>query len=287
MKKLNYILLLTLILFFVVLASYAQETKNNLSLTLGYYNNNNHIQYLLVKAKSKINGKFQLIPDITMHFYITAESPANALGKAITNKKGEAYILMPSSAKQAWNSSAKQSFVVVSEASKQFDAATGSTDITKAKIKIDTASDRRITATLVELKDSIWVPVKGVEMKIGIKRMAAILNVNETPTYTTDSLGMVSAEFKRDSLPGYAKGNLILIAKIEENDLYGNLTAETIVPWGITISYVSEYDKRTLFARRGRSPIWLEFIAYSIVVAVWGILIYLFGQIRKLKRLGV
>jgi hypothetical protein len=269
MKKLNYILIITLVLFCVTLVSFADDTKHDLSLTLGYYNNNNRLQYLMVHAKSKINKKFELIQGIKMRFYITDETPANLLGTAVTDNK-----------------SAKQSFIVVSEPAKNFDQTKGTADITKARIKIDTTADRKIVAVVTELKDSVWTPVKGVEMKIGIRRMSADLNVNETPTYTTDSLGTVSAEFKRDSLPGNAKGMLTLVAKIEDNDLYGNLTAELSSNWGAVPSYISEFDKRTLFARRGKSPIWLELIAYSIVASVWGVLLYLVGQIRKLKKMS-
>jgi hypothetical protein len=286
MKKLNYILIITLVLFCVTLVSFADDTKHDLSLTLGYYNNNNRLQYLMVHAKSKINKKFELIQGIKMRFYITDETPANLLGTAVTDNKGEAFVLIPPSAKQEWLKSAKQSFIVVSEPAKNFDQTKGTADITKARIKIDTTADRKIVAVVTELKDSVWTPVKGVEMKIGIRRMSADLNVNETPTYTTDSLGTVSAEFKRDSLPGNAKGMLTLVAKIEDNDLYGNLTAELSSNWGAVPSYISEFDKRTLFARRGKSPIWLELIAYSIVASVWGVLLYLVGQIRKLKKMS-
>ena len=106
-------------------------------------------------------------------------------------------------------------------------------DLTKARIKLDTSADKKIVATLVEQKESKWVPVKGVDMKIAVKRMGGDLNVNETPTYTTDSLGIASADFKQLNLPGDSAGNLILIASVEDNDLYGNLTAEKTVPWGI------------------------------------------------------
>ena len=88
-------------------------------------------------------------------------------------------------------------------------------------------------------------------------------------------------------MPGDSKGNLILIAKVEDNDTYGNLSSEKIVPWGKPIKYYTEFGKRTLFARRGKSPIWLELLAYSIVLAVWGVLIYLIGQIKKMKKLGL
>jgi len=33
-----------------------------------------------------------------------------------------------------------------------------------------------------------------------------------------DSTGMASAGFKRDSIPGDEKGNLILVARVEDND---------------------------------------------------------------------
>ncbi|HVX49293.1 MAG TPA: hypothetical protein VHB48_04020, partial [Chitinophagaceae bacterium] len=156
----------------------------------------------------------------------------------------------------------------------------------KAKIILDTADNKKVTATLLAFKDTAWVAIKGVDIKLGIQRLGADLNINETPSYTTDSLGAVSGDFKRDSLPGDVKGNLILTAKVEDDDTYCNIITERIVPWGKPAKYVSNFDKRTLFARRGRSPIWLELMAYSIILVVWGILFYLGLQIRQLIRLG-
>ncbi|MBY0480733.1 MAG: hypothetical protein K2Q21_05205 [Chitinophagaceae bacterium] len=287
MKKHSKIFLSAILLQLLVNAVFAQAEKNSLSLSVGYFNSNNQTQYLIARAKSKIDGKFQMIPGISVSFYISTETPENLLGKAVTNDKGEALIFMPPKAKDEWMKSAKVGFLVSSASTKLFDEAKGSFDLTKAKILIDTAADKKITATVMELKDSVWTPVKAVDVKIAIKRLDADLNVADAPTYATDSLGIASADFKRDSLPGDAKGNLTLIAKVEDNDLYGNLSAEKVVPWGKSFKYYSEFDKRTLFARRGKSPMWLELLAYSIVVAVWGVLIYLVGQIKKLKKLGV
>jgi len=183
--------------------------------------------------------------------------------------------------------SVKQTFVVVSKATKVFDQTKASTDVVKAKLKIDTTADKKINVMVLELKDTGWTPVKGVDLKVAIKRMGGDLNVGETQTYTTDSTGSISADFKRDSLPGDLNGNLTLIAKVEDNDTYGNLTVEELVPWGAKMEYVSRFDRRTLFARRGHSPIWLELLAYSIIGVVWIILVYLVGQIRKIKTLGM
>ncbi|MEN9686250.1 MAG: hypothetical protein RLZZ28_2036 [Bacteroidota bacterium] len=284
MKKHNQLFLLVVLLLSI--ASYAQTEKPALLLSLGYFNSNNQHQYVVVKAKSKIDRKFQMIKGIDVAVYITAISPENLIGKGITDEKGEISLFIPASAKSEWNKSAKQSFLLVSKPNKQFNEAQGSLDISKAKLEIDTSADKKISAKLLELKDSVWSVVKGVDVKLAVKRLGGDLNVNETPSYTTDSLGMVEAEFKRDSLPGDAKGNLVLVAKVEDNELYGNLSAEKQVPWGASYKYVSQFDRRTLFARRGKSPVWLELMAYSIVVAVWGVLIFLVGRIRKIIELG-
>jgi hypothetical protein len=287
MRKLKYALLSLGLSFFFAGASFCQDTaKTSLILNLGYYNDNNQMQYLKAVTKTKVKGKFKLVAGIPVSFYITSESQANLLGRATTNDKGQAVILIPPAARDEWNKSPKQHFLVVSDSSKSFDGTNTSIDLSKAKIKIDTAEDKKIIATLYELKDSVWVPIKGVDMKVAVKRLGGDLNVNETPTYTTDSLGVVNADFKQQHLPGDSLGNLILIARVEDNDIYGNLTTEKTVPWGTEARYQAAYNHRSLYARRGWSPLWLEWMAYSIIAAVWLVLMYLFVQIRKLKKLG-
>ena len=123
MKKISLFLLAAILLNSISIVSFAQNVKNDLSLALGYYNSNNQVHYLVVHAKSKIDGKFQMIPNVSVTFYISAELPANVLGKAVTNEKGEALVLIPPSAKNEWNKSAKQSFIAVSQTSKLFDEA--------------------------------------------------------------------------------------------------------------------------------------------------------------------
>jgi hypothetical protein len=168
-----------------------------------------------------------------------------------------------------------------------YGAVSTSIDLTKAKIKLDTAEDKKIIATLMEQKGTGWSPVKGVDMKIGIKRLGGDLSVDDgTPVFTTDSLGQASADFKLANLPGDTAGNLVLIAKVEDNDIYGNMTTERTVSWGTATKYVSDYNKRSLFARAHRPPFWLLWMASCITLTVWLVMFYLLLQIRKLKKLG-
>ncbi len=196
-------------------------------------------------------------------------------------------IPIPAIAKDEWNKSLSKSFLVVSDSSQLYGSVTTSFDLTKARIKLDTVEDKKIVATLMEQKGSGWLPVKGVDIKIAVKRLGGDLNVNDTPTFTTDSLGVASADFKLLNLPGDSVGNLVLIAKVEDNDVYGNITTERTVPWGTPSVYVSNYNQRSLFARAGRPPLWLLWIASCITISVWAVIFYLFFQIWKLKKLGV
>jgi len=262
--------------------------KNTLVLGVKYYNDNNAAQHLVVSAKSKIDGKFQKIGNIAVKVFITNDSNKNNfIGAGITSERGEFILFIPPSAKTEWLKSATQNFLAISASNKLYDEARAETIITKAKIKIDTADGKIVNAKLFIQVDTSWQPMAGVEMLLAVKRLDGNLNISETATYTSDSAGAISGEFKRDSLPGDQKGNLVLIANIIDNDVYGNIEAETTVPWGKPLVYTTNYNHRSLFARRGHSPIWLELLAYGIIVLVWAVIIYLGFQIRKIIKLGL
>ena len=49
---------------------------------------------------------------------------------------------------------------------------------------------------------------------------------------------------------------------------------------------IISFDQRKLWATKFRTPLWLLFMAYSIVIGVWGTIIYLVLQIIRIKRIG-
>ncbi|MBK7225313.1 MAG: hypothetical protein IPH96_07840 [Saprospiraceae bacterium] len=131
-----------------------------------------------------------------------------------------------------------------------------------------------------------WLPADEVEMKLGIKRVGGILPSADEQSYTTDSSGTVVAEFKKDKIPGDENGNIILIAKVEENENFGNLSTEKMVNWGITTQVDSTFfEKRTLWSTRFKTPYWLLTLAYSIAIGIWATLIYLVYLVVKIVKL--
>jgi hypothetical protein len=292
MKK-NKTIVLALALFLAgSFAAPAQDsTKNELIVNLSYFISNNKIPYLLVNTKTKVDKKFQPVKGITVNLYLDEEMADNSISKAVTDETGTAKAVIPPALKTVWDEMATHSFIAVSEPTKEFDETKTEISVTKTKITIDTISGSETRSVLVSvsaLEGNEWVPAKDVEMRIGVARSASILNVSDEETYTTDSTGIATAEFKKDSLPGDQQGNIVLVAKVEDNDQYGNFDVEKSVPWGVAIKQDNNFfDQRTLWSTRFRTPLWLLFMAYSIVIGVWGTIIYLIFQIVRIKKAGM
>jgi hypothetical protein len=88
-------------------------------------------------------------------------------------------------------------------------------------------------------------------------------------------------------MPGDEKGNIVLVARVEDNDNYGNLVVEKSVPWGKVVKTdISFFDQRTLWSTRFRTPVWLLVMAYGMVIGVWGTIIYIVLQIFRIKKMG-
>lgn len=266
------------------------STASTTVLSVHYFLTENKVPYLDVSTKKKVGRKFEPVMGIPVKVYFGEAEEKNLLGKIITGINGEGRVGLPASFKATWDSLNEFKFVGVSDSSAGVASLNGDITIKKAILVIDTTSaggTRTVNAQLEEKKGNEWVPVKEIEMKLGIKRMLGNLTVGEAETYTSDSTGMASAEFKRDSMPGDEKGNLILVARVEDNDDYGNLVVEKTVPWGVAIKPEKNFfDQRTLWSTRLRTPVWLLFMVYSIIIGVWGTIIYLVLQIVKIKKLG-
>jgi len=280
-------LLYTVLLFTGYSASGQDAKKGSLSISVGFYSQNNQVPYIKAKVKTKVDGRFKTVAGIPLALYINiADDADNLIANVVTNDKGEAAATIPASLKAKWGAGPSHTFVATFKGSKEYEANSGDITVGRAKIDIDTTSDRKIIATVYAMADSGWKPVKGVDVIVAVKRLDANLNVNETATFSTDSTGSASADFKRDSIAGDANGNITLVAKVEDNDQFGNLYIEKTVPWGAKFIPVNTFDRRTLFATRDKAPIWLILMATSIIIAVWGILIGLVANLFKIKKLG-
>jgi hypothetical protein len=267
---------------------YAQkkEDPGKEYISLRYYNVNNNIQYLVLTSQIRKNNQVRPQPDKVYELYLESSDPSQFIGKIKTDVNGNANATIPPALKQLWDSTAQHVFVVRYGDEEIISDYT----ITKSQILLDTASvdsARSITVTVNKWENGGWQPAPEVEMKVGIKRMGGLISAGNEESYTTDSSGTVNVELTKTGIPGDLKGNYIIAARVEDNDLYGNLIAEKTVPWGTVLAQdTSFFETRALWSTRTRAPYWLLFMAYGIVISVWLTLIYLVVLLVRIKKLG-
>lgn len=276
-----------------MLWGYTARTQDSadreLMLTIGYYMPANKLPYLKIITQEKVGRKFVPQKDIIVNIFAGEESDAGLLEKINTDQKGEGTVFIPASFKSNWDQATSFTFIAVTEATKIFPSTKSEIFITKAKMEIDTSSDgesKSITVKVLTLQNNEWQPARDVELKIAVKRSLENLPISDEQSYTTDSTGTVIAEFKRDSLLGDEKGNFLLEARTEDNESYGNLFAEKMVNWGVAPIIDNSFNHRSLWATRSKTPVWLLFMAYSIIAGVWGAMIYLISQFFKIRKIG-
>jgi hypothetical protein len=285
-KNLFFLLLVSMALF---TSGFGQEKANpgKTIVSLRYYNVNNAVQYLVLQSQLKKEGQVTPLKGKKYDVFMDKSEPANLVGKVVTDKNGKANAVIPATLKQAWDASPQHIFIV-NEGDEEI---ISDYTINKANISIDTTtadSIHSITASVRKWDNGKWVPAAGVELRLGIKRLGGVLPAGDDETLTTDSSGTATSELKKLNMPGDAKGNYTLVAQVDDNDLYGNMLAEKVVPWGTTFQQDNSFfQKRTLWSTRRHAPLWLLFMAFGIIISVWSTMIYLVFQIVKIKKIGL
>ena len=291
-NKLRIIILFFILILGVKAISFAQDSAaSHFTMDLKYYVSDQGIPYLMVKTKTKKDRKFLPVKDIPVTVHLNDRSNNSKLGKIVTNDKGEGKITIPASFKSVWDSSTAFTFMAASDAVGKTEALSAELTIKKAKLVLDTLNEdgvRSIRVTALERNGNDWTPTQDVEVKIRVKRLLGDLPISDEQSYITDSTGQVVAEFKRDTLPGDTKGNIIILAVTEDNDSYGNLLTERTCNWGKPLLDNNDaYNARSLWGTRYKTPLWLLGIAYSIILGIWGVIIFLVMQIVRMRKLGL
>ncbi len=285
-NKINFAALLLLAGTGSVLAQEAK--KSPLSVSVGYHLVNNQAQFVVATLKTKVERRFMPAEDVEVKFYLDKDSASGGvfLGKGKSNTRGRVSMAIAPTAQNAWKASADHKIVAMTAKTDKYNETSTEGSVIKTRVTLDTAEEKGVKMTFEEWKGDKWSPVPGVEFKLGIKRLLSDLNISETETYVTDSLGQVAGTFKREKLPGDEHSNIVLVAKFDDNDTWGSLRFEKTVPWGVVTKKEGGAIGRELWGGRFHSPWWLIAFTYSIIIGVWGTVFYLIYMILKIRTIG-
>ena len=235
---------------------------------------------LKASLKAKIKGTLTFLHSLKIKFYLVTDSAENELGTAITDRNGNA-VLNVKAEQVVVNKEGQLYFKAVAAGNKSMEGAEGEVTIKRAILTLTPVKEDSLLSVQVKLVDvgsGTETPVPEITLGIFVKRLFNPLKVGEG---ATDENGEATIEIP-NSLPGDAKGNITLIARLEENDTYGNLEASAIEKWGVPVSDKPEEQPRALWS--SHPPLWMLITFAILMVAVWGhyiVIVYELFHLRK------
>ena len=160
----------------------------------------------------------------------------------------------------------------------------GQDSMENAILTVSFSEDNDTKIITTKAADQSGMPIEDLELYYFVKRTFSLLPIGD-PFNSTDENGIIEVKFPND-LPGDTEGNVIIVVKILESDLYNDQTLEVSKNWGIpTVTEDPKAEKRSLWAAAANAPISLIVIVSSMIIAVWYIIFYIIFKLYKISRI--
>jgi hypothetical protein len=116
---------------------------------------------------------------------------------------------------------------------------------------------------------------------IYVPRLFSLLKIGEI---ALDENGTGTLEFPK-AIVGDTLGNLVVLAKIEENDKYGYAQGGNVINWGVHKQYyAAEVPSRELWTPI--APLWMIITLLIMLAGVWAHYMYAVYELIMIKRLS-
>ena len=235
---------------------------------------------LKASVKAKVKGTFIKLPLLKVSFVQVNDTTEKALGFLITDRNGAAVLNVKAGGLKT-DTGGKLLFKALFAGNKAMETAEGEATIKRARLEIVPVkgdSSNSVQIKLIDIGSGEEKPVPEIAVGIFVKREFNPLKIGEG---TTDENGEASVEVP-NNLPGDDKGNITLLAKLDENEIYGNLEAVAVQKWGVPVSNKIEQLPRALWS--SHPPLWMLITFILLMSIVWGHYIVIIVQLFRLRN---
>ena len=235
---------------------------------------------LKADVSAKVDGSLTRLAGYKIEFYAVTDSGSAKIGEAVTNRNGSAIYDYKA---DTFISSAdgKLHFKANFPGDKTFEAAEEVLAVKRAKLEIIPVKDDSLFTVqlkLIDLTGGTEKMIPEADLIVMVKRMFYPLKIGEGKT---DETGMATIEVP-NNLPGDEKGNITLLARLEDNEEFGTLETEVIQQWGISISNKNIKQPRALWSTQ--PPLWMLITFIVLMTLVWGHYFYIIYELFRLKK---
>jgi hypothetical protein len=245
----------------------------------GYYKDQDGMERIVAKLLLK-KDRYEPFANAELLFYAVADTSNVLLKKITTDDKGEAIYMLEDDAKGYSDSTGQSAFVVEYEGNPTAKASSKDLQVKAAHLKVSFFQEDTSKFIAVEAfeiaSDETSIPIAGVEIGVFIKGTFSYLNFFKDVTAED---GKLIVPFPVE-MPGDTLGVITIAAKIEDNDLYGNVEAWGNINWAHPVPLAVE-------ARRGLgdtdAPLWMVYTLIVRLSAVWFHYAYVIFLVIKIK----
>jgi hypothetical protein len=243
-----------------------------------------------IQLKAVITVKHEegatLLANAHVKFSVAAIEGDIPLGDAKTDFRGIAIIMVPSHNKFVRNDEQLIQFKASFEGNQKFASAESEFSLKPAKLIVsfyeeDSVRYVKVTATQVNA-DGTDTPLGPADVTVSVPKMFSLLKI---ASVSLDSTGIGNAEFPKDII-GDSIGNLIVIASIDENDVYGNVVGKSEIKWGLPKHLISP-DRPSRELWTPIAPLWMIITLIVMLAGVWGHYLYAVIQLVMIKKSGI
>lgn len=145
------------------------------------------------------------------------------------------------------------------------------------------STDKNIILSATAVKDNSSVPVSGAEVKLMVHRTFGLLPVDEIKT--TDTEGNAKFAVPAD-LPGDTAGNVLVSARFINEDVFGSVSRDTILPAAVKTHTVSLRAERSMWNTVRMAPLWI-ILTYGLgLLSAFGFIFLVMMKLRDIFIIG-
>ncbi|MCX6277376.1 MAG: hypothetical protein NT004_04685 [Bacteroidetes bacterium] len=256
------------------------ETK----LTLGYFCGPQDSVYLTATLLIKREENTLALEDAQVEFIVIGETSNKVIGTVNTNQEGIAKFTFSITGLPT-NKDGMISYMAKFAETLKYPATEVSFSAKPASLKLffsveDSVKTLRVTATQKNAKREV-IPISKETVMIYVPRLFSLLKIGEI---SLDETGTGTLEFPKE-IVGDTLGNLIVMARIEEHDVYGFVEGKNTINWGVPKQYYkAEVPSRELWTPI--APMWMIITLIVMLLGVWAHYFYAVYELIMIKRLS-
>ena len=235
---------------------------------------------LKAALQAKVNKVFYKFPLLKVTFFQAINEEEKELGFVITDRTGTAVLNYKPDSSMT-DAEGKMHFKAVFAGNKSMDPADAEVTIKRARLELITMKEDSLYTVhvkLVEMVSGKEIPVPETVLGVFVKRLFKPLKIGEG---TTDENGEASVEISNE-LPGNAKGDITLLARLDESEVYGNMESGATVNWGVPVSDILQKAPRSLWS--ANPPVWMMVTFAVLMIVVWGHYFVIVFELFRLRK---